>query len=159
MKASKSLISVSLSNLLGVGSLGTKDLLISVLLLLSLLSRRLLNLLSQTVSDQSVGWLESLGVSNGLVDQTETGRLSSTELGSETENRDSVLVGLVQLSQSFSQLILGDVSSVWVQDVNDELSSGQQWVGDNLSSSDSNGVTSTKLVIRSSAGANTSWKS
>lgn len=141
MKALKSLISVSLSNLLGVGGSSTKDLLVSVLLLLSLLSGRLLNLFSQTVSDQSVGWLESLGVSNGLVNQTETSGLSTTKLGSETENRDSVLVSLVQLSQSLSQLILGDVSSVWVQDVDDELSSGQQWVGDNLSSSDSNGVT------------------
>lgn len=124
-----------------MGLLGTEDLLVSVLLLLSLLSGSLLNLLSQTVSDQSVSWLESLGVSNGLVDQTETGRLSTTELGSETEDRDSVLVSLVKLGQLLSQLVLGDVSSVWVQNVNDELSSSQQRVGDNLSSSDSNGVT------------------
>lgn len=124
-----------------MGLLGTEDLLVSVLLLLSLLSRWLLNLLSQTVSDQSVSWLESLGVGNGLVDQTETSGLSTTELGSETKDRDSVLVGLVQLRQLLSQLVLGDVSSVWVQDVNDKLSSGQQRVGDNLSSSDSNGVT------------------
>lgn len=124
-----------------MGCLGTEDLLVSVLLLLSLLSGSLLDLLSQTVSHQSVGWLKLLGVSNGLVDQTETGRLSSTELGSESENGNSVLVGLVQLSQLLSQLILGDVSSVWVQNVNDKLSSGQQWVGDNLSGSDSNGVT------------------
>lgn len=124
-----------------MGLLGTEDLLVSVLLLLSLLSGWLLNLLSQTVSDQSVSWLESLSVSNGLVDQTETSRLSTTELGSETEDRDSVLVSLVKLGQLLSQLVLGDVSSVWVQNVNDELSSSQQRVGDNLSSSDSNGVT------------------
>lgn len=124
-----------------MGCLGTEDLLVSVLLLLSLLSGSLLDLLSQAVSHQSVSWLELLGVRNGLVDQTETGRLSSTKLGSESENGNSVLVGLVQLSQSLSQLILGDVSSVWVQNVNDKLSSGQQWVGDNLSGSDSNGVT------------------
>lgn len=124
-----------------MGSLGTEDLLVSVLLLLSLLSGSLLDLLSQTVSDQSVSWLELLGVGNGLVDQTETGGLATTELGSEAENGNSVLVSLVNLSQLLSQLILGDVSSVWVQNVNDELSSGQQWVGDNLSGSDSNGVT------------------
>lgn len=135
------LIGVSLGHLLGVGGLSTEDLLLSVLLLLSLLSGRLLNLLSQTVSNQSVGWLESLGVSNRLVDQAETGRLATTEVSSETENGDSVLVSLVQLGQLLSQLILGDVRSVWVQDVDDELSSGQQWVGDNLSSSDSNSVT------------------
>lgn len=124
-----------------MGSLGTEDLLVSVLLLLSLLSGSLLDLLSQTVSDQSVSWLKLLGVGNGLVDQTETGGLATTELGSEAENGNSVLVSLVNLSQLLSQLILGDVSSVWVQNVNDELSSGQQWVGDNLSGSDSNGVT------------------
>ena len=45
------LISVSLSSLLLCFSLGTKDLLFSVLLLFSLLSRSLLNLLSKTVSD------------------------------------------------------------------------------------------------------------
>lgn len=135
------LVGVSLGHLLGVRSLSTEDLLLSVLLLLSLLSRALLDLLSQAVSNQSVGWLESLSVSDRLVDQTETGRLSTTEVGSETENRDSVLVSIVQVRQLLSQLVLGDVSSVWVQDVNDELSSGQQWVGDNLSSSDSNSVT------------------
>lgn len=135
------LLSVSSSNLLGVGGLGTEDLLVSVLLLLSLLSRSLVSLLGQAVSDQSVGWLESLGVGNGLVDQTETSGLATTKLSSETEHRNSVLVGLVQLRQSGSQLVLGHVWSVWVQHVNDELSSSQQWVGDNLSGSDSNSVT------------------
>jgi hypothetical protein len=117
------LISVSSSSSLG-GTLGsTKDLLLSVLLLLSLLSGSLFNLLGQSVSDQSVSWLKLLGVSSGLVDQTETSGLTSTELGSETENGNGILVGLVGLSQSFTQLVLGDVWSVWVQDVNDELSS------------------------------------
>ena len=135
------LIGLSSGNLLGVGLMGTEDLLVSVLLLLSLLSGWLLNLLSHAVSDQSVGWLESLGVGNGLIHQTETGGLSTTEVGSESEDGDGVFVGLVQFGQSRSQLVLGDIGSVGVQDVDDELSSGQQWVGDNLSSSDSNGVT------------------
>ena len=118
------LISVSSSSSLS-GTLGsTKDLLLSVLLLLSLLSGSLVNLLGQSVSDQSVSWLKFLGVSSGLVDQTETSGLAATELGSETENRNGILVGLVGLGQSFTQLVLGNVWSVWVQDVNDELSSG-----------------------------------
>lgn len=142
VKASeKSLLGVSLGNLLGVGCVGTEDLLVSVLLLLSLLSTGLLNLLSQAVSNQSVGRLKSLGVSDGLVDQTKTSGLSTTELSSETKDGNGILVSLVQLRQSLSQLVLRDVGSVWVQDVNDELSSGQQRVGDNLSSSDRNGVT------------------
>lgn len=142
------LLSVSSGHLLSVGLLGTEDLLVSVLLLLSLLSGGLLNLFSQAVSHQSVGWLESLGVSNGLVDQTETSGLATTELSSETKHRDSILVSLVQLGQSGSQLVLRHVWSVWVQNVNDELSSSQQGVGDDLSGSDSNSVTLGGLVKR-----------
>ena len=109
------LISVSSSSSLS-GTLGsTKDLLLSVLLLLSLLSGSLVNLLGQSVSDQSVSWLKFLGVSSGLVDQTETSGLATTELGSETENRNGILVGLVGLGQSFTQLVLGNVWSVWIQ--------------------------------------------
>ena len=134
------LISVTTSDLLSSSLTGTEDLLVSVLLLLSLLSGGLLDLLGQTVSDQSVGWLELLGVSSGVVDQTETGRLTTTVLSSETEDGDSVLLGLVDLGDLLTKLVLGDVSSVWVQDVDDELLSGQQWVGDNLSSADSDGV-------------------
>lgn len=134
------LVSVTAGNLLSSSLTGTEDLLVSVLLLLSLLSGSLLDLLGQTVSDQSVGWLELLGVSSGVVDQTETGRLTTTVLSSETENRDSVLLGLVDLGDLLTKLVLGDVGSVWVQDVNDELLSGQQWVGDDLSGTDSDSV-------------------
>lgn len=135
------LVLLSSSHLLSVSLLGTEDLLVSVLLLLSLLSGGLLHLLGQTVSNQSVSRLELLGVSSRLVNQTETGRLATTELGSETKHGDSILVGLVQLGQSLSQLVLGDVGSVRVQDVDDELLSGQQGVGNDLSGSDRNGVT------------------
>ena len=134
------LVGVTTSDLLGQSLTGTKDLLVSVLLLLSLLSRSLLDLLSQTVSDQSVGWLELLGLGNGVVDQTETDGLTTTELGSEAKDRNRVLVSLVSLGQSLTQLILRDVGSVWVQDVDDKLLSSQQWVGDDLSGADSDSV-------------------
>lgn len=134
------LISVSLGNLLSVLLLGTEDLLLSVLLLVSLLSRSSFNLFGQAVSDQSVLGFESLGVFNRRVDQTETGRLATTEGSSETENRNGILFSLVDFGQLFSQFILGDVTSVGVDNVNDELSSRQQGVGDNLSSSDSDSV-------------------
>lgn len=141
------LISVSscgpLSSTLG----GTKDLLVSVLLLLSLLSGGLLDLGGQAVSDQSVGRLELLGIGNGLVDQTEAGGLATTELSSEAKDGDSVLLNLVDLRQLLTELVLGDVGSVGVQDVNDELSSGQQGVGDNLSGSDSHSVTLQGLLV------------
>ncbi|ODQ81526.1 hypothetical protein BABINDRAFT_159806 [Babjeviella inositovora NRRL Y-12698] len=142
------LILVTTGNLLGVTLLGTEDLLVTVLLLLSLLSRGLFNLVSQTVSNQSVSWLELLGVSDRGVDQTEPSRLTTTVLGSETKDGDSVLFSLVNFSQLFSQLILRDVSSVWVQDIDNELSSGQQWVGDNLSGSDGNSVRLESMLIR-----------
>lgn len=61
------LISVTTSNLLGQTLTSTEDLLTSVLSLLSLLSGGLFNLFSQTVSDQSVGWFELLGVGNRVV--------------------------------------------------------------------------------------------
>ncbi|KAH3667593.1 hypothetical protein OGATHE_003116 [Ogataea polymorpha] len=131
---------ISLSGLLLGLSLSTKDLLASVLLLFSLLSGGLFNLLGKTVSDESVGWFEFLGVSNRVVDETETGRLSTTESGSEAKHRDRVLLNFVKSRQLVSQLVLGHVGSVWVDDIDDKLSSVQQWVGDDLSGSDGDSV-------------------
>lgn len=100
------LVSVTTGDLLSQSLTSTKDLLVSVLLLLSLLSGSLLSLLSQTVSDQSVGWFELLGIGNRVVDQTETDGLATTELGSEAEDGNSVLLSLVDFGQLFTQFIL-----------------------------------------------------
>lgn len=53
----------------------------------------------------------------GVVDEGETGCLSTTELGTETEDVDLVLASLVEFGEFASELILGDVGTVWVEDV------------------------------------------
>lgn len=119
---------------------GTSHLEVSVLSLLSLLSRGLLDLGAKTVSNQSVVGLELLESLGGVVDETEAGGLSSTELGSETENGHSILLGRVGAGKLLSELVLGHVSGGGVQDVDDELSSAQEGVSDELSGSDCDGV-------------------
>jgi len=80
----------------------------------TLLSARLLNLACESNTDQSVVWLELLQCLWGVVDESETGSLSTTELSLETEDVYLVLVGLVKLGEFASKLILGDIGSVWV---------------------------------------------
>lgn len=58
--------------------------------------------------------LEGLG---GVVDQSEAGALATTVLCAETEDGDLVLVGLVQIGQLLTELVLGDVGAVGVEDV------------------------------------------
>lgn len=58
--------------------------------------------------------LEGLG---GVVDQSEAGALTTTVLCAETEDGDLVLVGLVQVGQLLTELVLGDVGAVGVEDV------------------------------------------
>jgi hypothetical protein len=102
-----------------------------------LLSARLLDLAGQSNADQSVVRLELLQGVGRIVDEGETGCLSTTELGLETElwkessqhrhvptrlriltyNIDLGNCGLVQLSELPSEFILGDVGAVWVKNV------------------------------------------
>jgi len=53
----------------------------------------------------------------GVVDQSEAGALATTVLCAEPEDGDLVLVGLVQVGQLLTELILGDVGAVGVEDV------------------------------------------
>lgn len=55
-----------------------------------------------------------------IVDETETGGLATTELCSQTEDADLVLLGLVEGGELVSQLILGDVGSAGVEDVTED---------------------------------------
>jgi hypothetical protein len=52
-----------------------------------------------------------------IVDQRETSCLSTTILSLETENVDLVFVGLVHFGELTTEFILGDVGSVWVEDI------------------------------------------
>lgn len=52
-----------------------------------------------------------------VVDKGEAGGLAATELGAQTEDGDLILAGLVQTGELVTELILGDVGAVGVQDV------------------------------------------
>lgn len=71
-----------------------------------------------------------------IVDQTESGRPSTSKLGLESESGDSALVSLVQGGELLVELGLGDGGSGGVEDVDDELSSVEETVGDELAGSD-----------------------
>lgn len=83
----------------------------------TLCSGWLLDLLCGTDTDQSEVWLELLEGLWGIVNEGEAGGLAATELGLETEDVDLVLGALVQLSELATEVVLGHVGAVWVQDV------------------------------------------
>ena len=76
--------------------------------------------------------LELLQGLGGVVDQSEAGALTTTVLCAETEDGDLVLVGLVQVGQLLTELVLGDVGAVGVEDVprysRKDVRSGVFWV-------------------------------
>jgi len=114
--------------------------LLSVLALLALLSAGLLNLVRESNTDQSVVWLEFLQGLGRVVNQGETSCLSTTKLGLQTENIDLVLVGLVELGELGSEFVLGDVGTVWVEDINNHLLAAEEGVANELARSQSNGL-------------------
>ena len=83
----------------------------------TLLSAGTLDLGAETESDEAVERLELLHGLGGVVDESETSGLAATELGAETEDGDLVLLGLVQATELLTELILGDVGAVGVEDV------------------------------------------
>lgn len=120
----------------------------SVLALLALLSAGTLGLGGEANTDQSVLRLELLHGLGGVVDEGEAGGLAATELGSQTEDGDLVLLGLVEGAKLLAELILGDVGTVGVEDVNDHLLAAQQRVADELASSEGDGG----VVVRHGVG-------
>lgn len=83
----------------------------------TLLAGSLLDLAGGTDTDETVVGLELLQGLGGVVDQSEAGALATTVLCAETEDGDLVLVGLVQIGQLLTELVLGDVGAVGVEDV------------------------------------------
>jgi len=120
--------------------------LLSVLSLLALLSAWLLNLVGESNTNQSVMGLELLQGFWGIVDESETSCLSATELSLETENVDLVLVGLVHFGELASEFILGDVGSVWVEDINDHLLSAEEGVANELARAQCYGLLTVRHV-------------
>ena len=54
----------------------------------------------------------------------------------ETEGYDTLLVGLVDLGELLRQLRLGNIGARRVQDIDDELTAGQEAVGDEFARAD-----------------------
>ena len=61
--------------------------------------------------------LEFLHRLGGVVDEGEAGGLAATELCPQAEYADLVLVGLVETSKLFPEVLLGDVGAAGVEDV------------------------------------------
>jgi len=93
----------------------------SVLSLLALLPASLFNLGLHSVTNKSVTWFKSLHGLSRVIDETKAGAFATTELGTESENGDMVLVGLVCLTELITELILGDVCAIWMKDINNKL--------------------------------------
>lgn len=75
-----------------------------------------------------------------IVDQTETGRRTATELGLKTEDDDTILVGLVKGTKFLRELRTRDVGASGVEDSEDKLSSVEETVGDELGGSEGDGA-------------------
>lgn len=80
-------------------------------------------------------WLKVHGLS-GVVDERETSRTATTELGPETEDDDLLLVSLVHGGELLGELLAGDVGPGWVDNVDDALPSLKEAVRDELASSE-----------------------
>ena len=83
----------------------------------TLLSAGTLDLGSKANTDQSVLRLELLHGLGGVVDESEASGLAATELGSETEDGDLILLGFVHAAELLTELLLGDVGTVGVEDI------------------------------------------
>lgn len=83
----------------------------------TLLPAGTLDLGGEADADQAVLGLELLHGLGGVVDEGEARGLAATILGAETEDGDLVLLGLVEATELLTELLLGDVGTVGVQDV------------------------------------------
>ncbi len=101
----------------------TADLLPLLLRLLECLPAPLL-LLGESLPHESVLGLELQQCVLVIVDDAESGRLASAELGAEAEEHDKLRVGLVHAADDALVLGLGDVRATGVDDVHDHLRRG-----------------------------------
>lgn len=68
-------------------------------------------------SDESVSGFELLHGLNGVVDQGEASGLAATVLGAHAEDVDLVGIGLVNFGEFCSEVVLGDIGAVGVEDI------------------------------------------
>ena len=91
---------------------------------------------SYTHSDQPISGLKLFLRLLVVVNQRESGAPPTTEMRLETECNDTSLVGLVEGGELLRELAPGNIGSGGVEDVNDELTSGQETVGDEFARAD-----------------------
>ena len=89
-----------------------------------------------TYPDQPIPGLELFLRRFIVVNQRETRALSTAKVCPEPEGNDTVLVDLVEGSELLRELAPGHIGSGWVEDVNDELTSSHQTVGDEFACAD-----------------------
>ena len=89
-----------------------------------------------THSDQPISRLKLFLRLLIVVDQHEPGAPSTTKVCLEAKGNDTSLVGLVEGSELLGEFALGDIRSGGVEDVNNELASGQEAVGDEFARAD-----------------------
>ena len=92
-------------------------LLAPILPLLPLLSACLLNLGRMSHSNKSVSRLELLHSLDGVVDQSKACGLATTVLGAHAEDVDLVGSRFVDFGEFGTQVVLGDIGAVGVEDV------------------------------------------
>ncbi len=83
----------------------------------TLLSASLLDLGGHAVPYQPVAGLEFLHCLCVLVDEGESCALATTKVCSETKDGDIVLLGLVELTELGSEVVLGYICAVWVENI------------------------------------------
>ena len=88
----------------------------------TLLSRWLLYFGCNPNADQSIVGFELLQRLWRIIDESETGCLSTTKFSAQTEDVDLFLVCLVHLSEFATEFFFGDVGSAGVEDVTVKMS-------------------------------------
>jgi hypothetical protein len=83
----------------------------------TLLPGGLLDLGGHAVSYEPVAGLELLHSLGAVVDESKAGALATTEVCLEAEDGDILLLGLVELTELATELVLGDVRAVGVEDI------------------------------------------
>lgn len=129
-----------LGGLTNLGLGGTTDLLHSVATFLTLFTGLFLDF-HKTVTNQTVFGFEFLGIVQGIVDQGKASGTTTTESGTETEDKAHIRGYFVHGSEFFADFGFADGSQTGMYDIAYHLLSAKQTVGHELACADSGGST------------------
>jgi hypothetical protein len=133
----------TLGLVLGNRGTGTSDLLGLVLGFLNCLAGLFL-LLHKALTDKPVFWFELSHRLFVIVNQTKSGRLATSKLGSETKQYSQFGIGLVHASDNSLKLRLWHICSSRVDNVHNELT----WEKNNVSENKLTTVVTKSFVLR-----------